>query len=62
MIRDPSDGSVKPATHRPTSAENWGLKTLDQKPKASTFKAMNPEQLAEHYSKFKLGYQPKEGE
>ncbi len=68
MIRDPSDGSVKTPgpnpgmqSKRPTSAENWGLKSLDQpvrKPKP----APTIEELRDHYAKFKLAFEPKEGE
>ena len=68
MIRDPSDGSVKkpevgiPMTDkRPGSAENWGMKSLD-KPERKTKPAPTADELREHYSKFKLAFQPKEAE
>lgn len=61
MIRDPSDGSVKPVPKRPTSAENWGMKSLDQPPRIPK-PAPTVEELREHYSKFKLAFQPKEAE
>ena len=70
MIRDPSDGSQKASSVEMTAAHvaavrakygpNWGLTSLDEKPKASTFKPMSPEQLTAHYAKFKLGFEPKE--
>lgn len=55
-------------TNRPTREEmqaqygpNWGLKSLDQpvrKPKP----APTIEELRDHYAKFKLAFEPKEGE
>lgn len=75
MIRDPSDGSVKAEkvelitptgttqsvkNVRFSSEENWGLKSLDRKPKESTFKPMNAEELAEHYARHDLGRKLKE--
>lgn len=69
MTRDPSDGSVKPEmtsavptpSKRPTSAENWGMKSLD-KPERKTKPAPTADELREHYAKFKLAFQPKEAE
>jgi hypothetical protein len=67
MIRDPSDGSVKaPAPAEPgidtaKHGPNYGLKTLPEKPK-STFKAPSAEELAKHYAKYKLAYEPKEAD
>lgn len=73
MIRDPSDGSVKGinpkaneanamrpkrASEGITSANNWGLKSLDKearKPKP----APTAEELREHYAKHNLAFQPK---
>lgn len=78
MIRDPSDGSVKPIVtpervkeiisdpavkeilhRRPTSAENWGLKSLDREARAPK-PAMTAEELSEYYSKYTLGGKLKE--
>ncbi len=68
MIRDPSDGSEKPMpsaiptpSKRPTSAENWGLKSLDR-PVKQPIPAPTAEELRLHYAKFKLAFEPKEGE
>jgi hypothetical protein len=68
MIRDPSDGSVKkpepgiPASDKcATSAENWGLKSLGREPRKPK-PAPTADELREHYGKFNLGFQPKEGE
>lgn len=71
MIRDPSDGSTKIPTQQEMTAAhiqavrakygpNWGLTSLDEKPKVSTFRPMTPEQLMDHYAKHNLGFQPKE--
>jgi hypothetical protein len=53
---------------RPTREElqekygsNWGLKSLDE-PKKQTKPAPTADQLRDHYSKYNLGYRPKEGE
>lgn len=66
MIRDPSDGSVKTSTPAPAPAidtakhgPNYGLKTLPERPK-STFKAPTAEELARHYARHNLGFEPKE--
>lgn len=59
MIRDPSDGSVKHPPMRPTSAENWGLKSLD-KPERKPKPAPSIDELREHYAKHDLGFRPKE--
>jgi hypothetical protein len=66
MIRDPSDGSVKPEPDVPAlkakHGENWGLKTLD-KPERKPKPAPTAEELKAHYAKFDLAFQPKhEGE
>ena len=76
MIRDPSDGSVSappptkslnshapaaPAIDKAKHGPNYGLKTLPEKPK-STFKAPSAEELAKHYAKYKLAYEPKEAD
>jgi hypothetical protein len=65
MIRDPSDGSVKPSVTgnpttkpRSTSAENWGLKSLD-KPERKPKPAPTADELKAHYAKFGLAFQPK---
>ncbi|HEX2653541.1 MAG TPA: hypothetical protein VHN11_07815 [Xanthobacteraceae bacterium] len=54
--------------HRPTVeelkakfGENWGMKSLD-KPERKTKPAPTADELREHYSKFKLAFQPKEAE
>jgi hypothetical protein len=61
MIRDPSDGSVKrPQTLQEKYGSNWGLTSLDEKPKANAFKAPTAEELAAHYATHNLGFQPKE--
>jgi hypothetical protein len=44
-----------------TSANNWGLTTLD-KPERKPVPAPTREELAEHYRKFGLRFQPKERE
>jgi cell division septation protein DedD len=59
MIRDPSDGSVKPPPKRPTSEENWGLKSL-AKPERKPQPAPTADELREHYARFNLGFQPKD--
>jgi hypothetical protein len=53
-------------TSRPTReelqakyGENWGLTSLDEKPKGSTFKAPTKEELSAHYREYGLGFQPK---
>jgi hypothetical protein len=64
MIRDPSDGSVKPTSavptpsNRPTSETNWGLKSLD-KPERKPKPAPTADELKAHYAKFGLAFQPK---
>lgn len=65
MIRDPSDGSVKKpepgipvSEKRPTSAENWGLKSLDREPRKPK-PAPTADELRAHYAKHNLGFQPK---
>lgn len=52
--------------NRPTREElqakygkNWGLESLDDKPKAKTFKAPTKEELAAHYAEFGLKFTPK---
>lgn len=63
MIRDPSDGSIKqPQTLQEKYGENWGLTSLDEKPKTKVFKAPTAYQLREHYATHNLGFQPKEQE
>ena len=47
------------ATKRPTSAENWGLKSLD-KPERKPTPAPTKEQLEAHYREFGLGFMKKE--
>lgn len=63
MIRDPSDGSVKPEPDVPAlkakHGPNWGLKTLD-KPERKPKPAPTVEELREHYAKHGLGFKPKE--
>lgn len=59
MIRDPSDGSVKQPPQRPTSADNWGLKSLSQ-PIRNPKPAPTIDELREHYAKHDLGFKPKE--
>lgn len=68
MIRDPSDGSVKPnsSTAKPNSvsakansASNWGLRSLD-KPERKPKPAPTADELRAHYAKHNLGFQPKE--
>ncbi len=41
-----------------TSANNWGLKSLDE-PKRKPKPAPTKEELAEHYAKHNLAFQPK---
>lgn len=59
MIRDPSDGSVKTPPLRPTSDQNWGLKSLDRKAKP-TKPAPTADDLRAHYATHNLGFQKKE--
>jgi hypothetical protein len=54
-------------SNRPTREElqekygpNWGLTSLDEKPKGKTFKAPTKEELSAHYATHNLGFQPKE--
>jgi hypothetical protein len=61
MIRDPSDGSVKPVPKRPGSDENWGLKSLDREARKPQ-PAPTADELREHYAKHNLGFQPKSEE
>lgn len=63
MIRDPSDGSTKekPAGYDALKAkhgESWGIKQPENLPRAP-FKTMTAKQLAEHYAKHNLAFQPK---
>lgn len=39
---------------------NWGMKSLDEKPKGKTFKAPTKEELAAHYREYGLAFQPKQ--
>lgn len=63
-----ADREVEPdKSNRPTREElqakygpNWGLTSLDEKPKENTFKAPTKEQLAQHYATHNLGFQPKQ--
>jgi len=55
-----------PRENRPTReemqakyGENWGLTSLDEKPKGSTFKAPTKEELVAHYREYGLAFQPK---
>lgn len=66
MIRDPSDGSVKTdigipisTKQRPTSEENWGLKSLDREARAPN-PAPTAEELRAHHATHNLGFKPKE--
>lgn len=65
MIRDPSDGSVKPTgkeslqVGRPTSAENWGLKSLDREARKPA-PAPTIDELRAHYARHGLGFKPKD--
>jgi len=64
MIRDPSDGSIKPtlrtfADLRARYGPNWGLKG-DDKPKREVKKAPTSEELAEHYRTHNLQFRRKE--
>lgn len=60
MIRDPSDGSVKPTCNdslqvrRLTSAENWGLTSLDR-PERKPKPAPTKEELEAYYATHTLG-------
>jgi hypothetical protein len=63
MIRDPSDGSVKPSL--PTTqglqekyGPNWGLNAIEPRT-VSTFKAPTWDELRDHYSKHGLEFKPK---
>lgn len=59
MIRDPSDGSVKPIQDSKSKhGPNWGLKSLDE-PKRKPKPAPTKEELAAHYREYNLGFQPK---
>lgn len=43
----------------PSSANNWGLKSLDR-PERKPKPAPTVEELRQHYAKFKLAFEPKE--
>lgn len=57
--RDNPAAQASPAGKRPTSAENWGLKSLDR-PERKPKPAPTKEELAEHYAKHDLGFKLKE--
>lgn len=66
MMRDPSDGSIKPTLRtfkdlRSGYGPNWGLRG-DDKPAKEVKRAPNAEELAEHYRKYNLQFRPKEGQ
>lgn len=66
MIRDPSDGTIKPALRtfsdlRAKYGPNWGLRD-NSTPKKEAQKAPSAEELAEHYRKYDLGFKPRQTE
>lgn len=69
MIRDPSDGRVKPTEAgipvstplRPGSDQNWGLKSLDREARKPA-PAPTIDELRAHYARHGLGFKPKETE
>lgn len=66
MIRDPSDGSIKPTLRtfkdlRSRCGPNWGLNVQDKARKPPK-PAPTPEELEAHYRKYNLQFRPKEGQ
>ncbi len=64
MIRDPSDGTVRPtmpslASLKDKYGENYGLNVNVPK-RVSTFKAPTSDELAAHYARFGLAFKQRE--
>lgn len=63
MIRDPSDGTVKPSLQtfsdmKSRYGPNWGMRD-NTAPKKPARRAPTPEELVEHYRKYGLQFRPK---
>lgn len=57
--RLPKGDPAVPGADTPSSANNWGLKSLDR-PERKPKPAPTAEELRLHYAKFKLAFEPKE--
>lgn len=59
--RLPKREPARSGADTPSSANNWGLKSLDE-PKRKPKPAPTKEELEAHYRKYGLGFQPKQTE